>query len=62
MNTTLTVYFDIPDKNCTVLLEVDAATYDAYKTMDGLKDNFGCDVQPIDKREYTSLTKQYTGQ
>lgn len=57
---TLEVYFDIPDNRSTVLLEIDAATYDAHKTMDGLNDMFGCDVRPIDKREYIRLTKQYT--
>lgn len=58
---TLEVYFDVPDKRCTVLLEVDAATYNAFKTMDGLNDMFGCDVRPISKSEYTQLTKQYQG-
>lgn len=56
---TITVFFDIPDKRNTVLLEVDAATYDAHKIMDGLKGMFGCDVRPIDGREYNRLTKQY---
>lgn len=58
---TIEVYFDIPDLRYTILLEVDAATYDAHKIMDGLNDNFGCDVMPINKREYTLLTKQYQG-
>lgn len=58
---TINVYFDIPDKRYTIMLEVDAATYDAHKVMDNLNDKFGCDVRPIDRREYTSLTKKYTG-
>ena len=59
---TIEVYFDIPDKRCTVLLEVDAATYNAQKTMDGLNDMFGCDIRPICKSEYTRLSELYTGQ
>lgn len=58
---TIEIYFEIPDLRYTLLLEVDAATYDAQKIMDGLNDTFGCDVRPINKREYTRLTKQYQG-
>lgn len=59
---TINVYFDVPDSRCTVQLEVDAETYDAFKIMDGLNNLFGCDVRPIKKQEYTRLTKQYTGE
>lgn len=59
---TIVVFFDIPDRRLTLMMEVEAATYDAYKTMDRLNDNFGCDVRPIVRKEYNRLTKLYMGQ
>lgn len=55
----ITVYFDVPDKRCTVCLQVEADTYNATKLQVNVSNVMGAPAFSIDETLYISLTREY---
>lgn len=62
MARSVTLYFDCPDKRCTLQIQLKEGAFFAEEMYKGVSDMVGAPVHLIDNSEYNRLTKLYKGE
>lgn len=57
---TMKLYFDIPDKRCTIQIDFNADAVVDEKTLKGVSAMMGAPARMIDEAEFNRLSKLYT--